>query len=600
MPSLPSRFSRLTVLALLLMSTALIAPPAQPALAAWTLDCDTAANIQVSAAQCKDLQSLYENLGGDGWTDNTNWGTDTDVGTWYGITRSGSNVILISQWSNNLSGDIDAWDPSALYYLQALYLDENQIGGSIDGWDVSALLNLFTLSLSGNAIGGDIDGWDISALTNLRELYMQGNQIEGNIDGFDVSASTWLREMYLNSNAIGGSIDGWDTSALTNLQYLYLNDNQIGGSIDGWDVSTLTRLHYLDLNTNVIGGNIDAWDVSALSTQEVMDLSDNAIGGSIDGWDVSGLSNLRGLQLDGNQIGGNLGGWDLSGLSMVTMLLLSGNALTGNPAALAYPASLEYLWLHENQLDGIVPDLTGTTITSGNLRLCPNTNVAPSGDAAVDTFAETNDSTGWSAVSGCGVLPDTGDDTGDGNDDGENNRVHPTEEEATPTSAPGPTVFGSPTVTVTVDPAGASPGGQVTWMVIVANESQHPTDNVLYMRSELPTTLALVTAESTRREVLVDGQRVETPIGVLDPGHAVTVTLVTAVGADAEPGEVCLTASADWNYLVSGTGCTQVLPDTLPATGGRPVAGTWWPWVAALGGVVMGIAALWLRRAFRL
>jgi uncharacterized repeat protein (TIGR01451 family) len=486
MPPLTSRLSRLAVLALLLMSTALIAPPAQPALAAWTLDCDTATSIAIPAAECKALQSLYENLDGDNWSTNTGWGTDTAASTWYGLTVTGGSVQQIALYYNNLSGDIDGWDPSGLSALQKLYMHQNAIGGSIDGWDVSGLSALQALALSGNAIGGDIDGFDISGLSTL------------------------------------------DTVSL--------NDNQIGGSIDGFDVSGLSVLRVLSLHTN-------------------------AIGGSIDGLDISGLSALQ-------------------------FLLLHGNAITGDPAALVYPSSLRVLNLYGNRLDGTVPDLTGTAIGVGFLGLCPNTRVRPSGDAAVDAYAESRDATGWTAAEECGNVPES-----DGNDDGENNRVHPTEEEATPTPTP-PTVFGAPSVTVTVDPAGASPGGQVTWTVVVANESQHPTDNVLYMRSELPAALALVTAESTRREVLVDGQSVQTPIGVLDPGDSVTVTLVTAVGEDADPGEVCLTASADWNYLVSGTGCVQVVPAELPPLGGRPVEGMWWPWVAALAGV----AGLWVMR----
>ncbi len=46
---------------------------------AWTLNCASAANLAIDQAQCEALESIYDNLGGGGWTNNTNWGTDTDV-----------------------------------------------------------------------------------------------------------------------------------------------------------------------------------------------------------------------------------------------------------------------------------------------------------------------------------------------------------------------------------------------------------------------------------------------------------------------------------------------------------------------------------------
>jgi hypothetical protein len=69
------------------------------------------------------------------------------------------------------------------------------------------------------------------------------------------------------------------------------------------------------------------------------------------------------------------------------------------------PASLGRLWLSNNQLNGVAPDLTGTAIALGQLGLCGGANVvAPSGVPAVDTFAETNDATGWDAVNGCPIY----------------------------------------------------------------------------------------------------------------------------------------------------------------------------------------------------
>lgn len=52
------------------------------------------------------LIAFYNATGGDSWTNNTNWTTDSTVGNWHGVTVSGGVVTAISLPSNNLSGDV--------------------------------------------------------------------------------------------------------------------------------------------------------------------------------------------------------------------------------------------------------------------------------------------------------------------------------------------------------------------------------------------------------------------------------------------------------------------------------------------------------------
>jgi len=47
----------------------------------------------VSFDECEALMSIYDNNGGHGWDEQTNWGASTTVGDWYGVTVSGGHVI---------------------------------------------------------------------------------------------------------------------------------------------------------------------------------------------------------------------------------------------------------------------------------------------------------------------------------------------------------------------------------------------------------------------------------------------------------------------------------------------------------------------------
>jgi len=49
------------------------------------------------------LVALYNSTNGANWTDNTNWLTNADVSTWYGVTVSGDRVTGISLNSTNLA-----------------------------------------------------------------------------------------------------------------------------------------------------------------------------------------------------------------------------------------------------------------------------------------------------------------------------------------------------------------------------------------------------------------------------------------------------------------------------------------------------------------
>ena len=53
------------------------------------------------------LMALYDSAGGANWTNNTNWGSNEPLGTWYGVTTDANGgVTALNLNGNQLSGTI--------------------------------------------------------------------------------------------------------------------------------------------------------------------------------------------------------------------------------------------------------------------------------------------------------------------------------------------------------------------------------------------------------------------------------------------------------------------------------------------------------------
>ncbi|MDN5205237.1 fibronectin type III domain-containing protein [Fulvivirgaceae bacterium BMA10] len=101
------------------------------------------------------LKALYDSLGGDNWTNNTNWlqgTTSTDFHTWHGITVVNNDVGLINLGMNNLTGKI----PGAIGDLQSVT----------------------SISLSNNNLTGTLPA-SLGTLDKLGTFIVDNNQLEG-------------------------------------------------------------------------------------------------------------------------------------------------------------------------------------------------------------------------------------------------------------------------------------------------------------------------------------------------------------------------------------------------------------------------------------
>lgn len=211
---IPARLTRTLLLALLLALLAFAMQPPQPAYAVWTADCSIPANVTamgITEAQCNSLRSIYDNFGGDSWTNGSNgsgagaWGEATDVDTWYGVTRTGANVTEIWLPSNNMSGNIQDIDLSGLTGLEEFNVGGNQIGGNIDGLNLSGLTSMRRIFLFINQIGGNIGGLNLTGVPNLHTLQIDRNQIGGDPSGI-TGVPTTLRLFTLHSNQMNGTV----------------------------------------------------------------------------------------------------------------------------------------------------------------------------------------------------------------------------------------------------------------------------------------------------------------------------------------------------------------------------------------------------------
>lgn len=272
---------------------------------AATLDCTTASNIVVSTGECQTLMDLYISTNGQNWVTGTNWGTDTDICSRYGITCGWPIETLhvqdIDLTSNNLSGSLPS-SINGLTWLHNLLLGYNNLHGEIPStlWQLGELSSVLLLS---NSFSGVVSN-DFSAAHNLSRLDLALNSgLVMDFDSLDtldhslqmldihnlhttgdiskVWQLTWLEELTLeNINYAGDLSVIWD--AVTNLHslgILKLKQLEFWWSLpDIWDNFPL--LHHLSLQFDNFIGHLPP-SIQNLGALTNLEISFNHFDGSI-------------------------------------------------------------------------------------------------------------------------------------------------------------------------------------------------------------------------------------------------------------------------------------------------------------------------------
>ena len=153
------------------------------------------------------LDTLYRHMGGESWTDTTNWLSEEPLSEWFGVgTNEAGKVVGLSLGGNNLTGSI----PRVIAELD----------------------DLVTLDLSGNALAGRIP-WKLRELRQLRDLLLNGNALEGLLPG-ELGDMAGLRYLHIGSNQLSGVVPPSFTDLELDTLYAAGSGVCVPPSLDEW------------------------------------------------------------------------------------------------------------------------------------------------------------------------------------------------------------------------------------------------------------------------------------------------------------------------------------------------------------------------------
>jgi Leucine-rich repeat (LRR) protein len=318
-------------------------------------------NAQVSPDSTA-LVAIYTELGGGGWTNSTNWNTETPISTWYGVTVNGSNRVQgLSLGSNNLSGTIPAelWTLSS---LESLDMWGNSISGQFPA-SIAAMSELRFISLQRNLLDGTLPS-DIGGLVHLQWLVAEGNAFTGSLPT-SLGDLDSLHTLDLGENLLSGPIP-MEIGRAGGLQNLLLDHNTLSGAVPD-SIGNLTQLMSLDLGQNGLTGAIPS-TIGNLTNLSSLQLTENSLSGDIppELWD---LPSLQWLNLYKNDLTGTIPP-EVGNLEQLQQLSLGYNDLTGTiPAEVWTLTNLEILYLNYNTFSGGIPDAIGNLVNLRDLAL---------------------------------------------------------------------------------------------------------------------------------------------------------------------------------------------------------------------------------------
>jgi len=306
--------------------------------------CAAASNIAPdNEVELQSLQSIYNEMSGDYWLNNTGWKTEQDQCSWFGITCDEQGyVIEINLPSNNITGEFPANSLSSFYNLQRLNLRNNLLHGIMAGSysraigivsSTSLFFNLRDLThvdLSQNNLSGEVDVLFAPALQYANFSHNNFTSINS-FKKFKRSYQT-LTICDMSHNSINTSASDLMTNVPTNIEQFILSSNLIHGSLPT-TLEVLPNLRRFNMSMNSLSGELPDFS-SVYASLQVLDLSDQGLIGNI----PESLANLP----------------------FLSTLILGSNLLAGSiPPVIGNMGQLRVLYLSSNKLSQTIPKELG-------------------------------------------------------------------------------------------------------------------------------------------------------------------------------------------------------------------------------------------------
>jgi len=302
--------------------------------------CAKASNIAPDhEVELQSLQSIYNEMSGDYWFNNTGWTTDQDRCNWFGITCDEQGfVIEINLPSNNVTGKFLSISLSSFYNLQRIVLGNNSLHGPMAGFNYgfTAFFNLRELThvdLSQNNLSGEVDILFAPALQYANFSHNNFTSINS-FKKFKRSQQT-LTVCDVSHNSINTSASHLMRNVPPNIEHFILSSNLIHGTLPTLEV--LANLRRFDMRMNSLSGEIPDFSNSYPNLQ-VLNLSNQGSSGGLVGNIPESLANL----------------------AFLSTLNLAGNHLSGGiPPVLGNMGQLRVLNLSSNKLSQTIPKELG-------------------------------------------------------------------------------------------------------------------------------------------------------------------------------------------------------------------------------------------------
>ncbi len=341
------------------------------------------------------LEILFREMGGEDWTDATNWMSDESIEEWHGVRVRDGRVAMLTLGDNNLAGPI----PAAVGLLEDLVLLDlhaNDLTGPIPP-AVARLRDLGDLFLDNNpGLTGPLPP-RMGSMPKLRNLFLGNTGLMGPIPasftdlglerfyiqgtGLCVqrSLAAWFGAIEGTSEALPCIPNTADREVLatffTRTGGKQWNDgrNWLAGSVNAWKGVTTDEDGFVT-GIALVGNNLVGPlppEIGRLARLTVLNLAQNGLHDSIPS-ELGDLSSLATLSLEGNELSGRIPS-ELGKLTDVRLVSLAGNRLAGPiPPELGSLAGLTGLWLNNNELSGAIPPELASLASLEILNLADN------------------------------------------------------------------------------------------------------------------------------------------------------------------------------------------------------------------------------------